>query len=69
MDEVTQAVATTKRLLKAQGLTYRDVARALKMSEASVKRVFANGSFTVERLGQVAHLVGLTLAELLAAEL
>jgi transcriptional regulator with XRE-family HTH domain len=66
VDEVTQAVATTKRLLKAQGLTYRDVARALKLSEASVKRVFANGSFTVERLGQIAHLVGFTLAELLA---
>jgi transcriptional regulator with XRE-family HTH domain len=66
VDEVTQAVATAKRLLKAQGLTYRDVARALKLSEASVKRVFANSSFTVERLGQVAHLVGFTLAELLA---
>lgn len=66
MNEVSQAIATVKRQLKAQGLTYRDVAAALGLSEASVKRVFAQETFTVERLAQIAHLVGFTLAELLA---
>jgi transcriptional regulator with XRE-family HTH domain len=66
MDEVSQTVATVKRLLKAQGLTYWDVGRALKLSEASVKRVFSNESFTVDRLSQIARLLGFTLAELLA---
>jgi len=63
--EVTQAIRTVKRHLKAQGLTYRDVAVALKLSEASVKRTFADESFTVERLSKVAHMLGFTLAELL----
>jgi transcriptional regulator with XRE-family HTH domain len=63
--EIVQLVATIKRELKAQGLTYKDVARALKVSEASVKRVFASERFTVSRLAQVSQLLGLTLAELL----
>lgn len=66
MHEVTQTIAAVKRQLKAQGLTYRDVASALGLSEASVKRVFARETFTVERLAQIAHLLGFTLAELLA---
>lgn len=63
--EIVQLVATIKRELKAQGLTYKDVAHALKVSEASVKRVFASERFTVARLAQVSQLLGLTLAELL----
>src|ERR1700683_4605620 len=63
--EIVQLVATIKRQLKAQGLTYRDVGRALKLSEASVKRVFASERFTVTRLAQVSQLLGFTLAELL----
>ena len=63
--EIVQLVATIKRELKAQGLTYKDVARALKVSEASVKRVFASERFTVARLAQVSLLLGMTLAELL----
>ena len=66
VNEVSQTIATVKRHLKAQGLTYRDVAAALKLSEASVKRVFARESFTVERLAAIARLLGFTLAELLA---
>ena len=63
--EIIQLVATLKRELKARGMTYRDVARALRLSEASVKRVFASERFTVARLAQVSQLLGLTLAELL----
>jgi transcriptional regulator with XRE-family HTH domain len=63
--EIVQLVATIKRQLKAQGLTYREVGRALKLSEASVKRIFASERFTVTRLAQVSQLLGFTLAELL----
>jgi transcriptional regulator with XRE-family HTH domain len=63
--EIVQLVATIKRQLKAQGLTYKEVGRALKLSEASVKRVFATERFTVMRLAQVSQLLGFTLAELL----
>jgi len=63
--EIVQLVATIKRQLKAQSLTYQDVGHALKLSEASVKRVFASERFTVTRLAQVSQLLGFTLAELL----
>ncbi len=64
MTEADQLISTLKKQLKSQGMTYRDVARALKLSEPSVKRLFASGRFTVERLVQVSNLLGFTLAEL-----
>lgn len=64
MTEAAQLIATLKKQLKNQGMTYRDVARALKLSEPSVKRLFASGRFTVERLVQISNLLGYTLAEL-----
>lgn len=64
MSESAQLISTIKRLLKSQGLTYRNVARALKLSEPSIKRLFASGSFTINRLVQVGNLLGYTLAEL-----
>jgi len=64
MTETERLVATLKRLLKARGLTYRAVATALGLSEPSVKRMFSRGAFTLERLAQVAALLGLTLAEI-----
>ncbi len=64
MTEADQLVSTLKKQLKTQGMTYRDVARALKLSEPSVKRLFASGRFTVERLVQICNFLGFTLAEL-----
>lgn len=64
MTETAQLIHTLKRLLKAHGMTYRDVARALDVSETSVKRLFASGRFTLERVVEIAQLLGYTLAEL-----
>ncbi|MFZ2162898.1 MAG: helix-turn-helix transcriptional regulator [Sideroxyarcus sp.] len=64
MPEAAQLIATLKKQLKSQGMTYRDVASVLKLSEPSVKRLFASGRFTVERLVQISNLLGFTLAEL-----
>lgn len=64
MSEAAQIVATIKKHLKSQGKTYRDVAQALNLSEPSVKRLFSTERFTVDRLVQVANLLGYTLAEL-----
>lgn len=72
MTEISRIVATVKKQLKNQGLTYRDVASALHLSEPSVKRLFASRRFTLERLAELGNLLGYTLAELtqqaLAAE-
>ena len=64
MTETDRLVATLKRLLRRQGLAYRDVAPALGLAESSVKRLFASGRFSLERIVQVARLLGYTLAEL-----
>jgi len=64
MSEVTQLVATLKRQLKQQGKTYRDVAAALGLSEPSVKRLFADENFSLDRLVDICNLLGFTLAEL-----
>jgi transcriptional regulator with XRE-family HTH domain len=65
MTQVAQLMSTIKRLLKARGLTYRDVGDALRLSEPSIKRLFAGQRMTLDRLAQVAELLGCTLAELL----
>ena len=63
--EIAHVIDTVKRQLKAQGKTYQDVARHLKLSEASVKRLFSSERFTVERLAEISGFLGFTLAELL----
>ena len=64
MTELQLLLTTVKRHLKARGLSYRDVAQALKLSEPSVKRLFSSGRITLERLIALAGLLDLTLAEL-----
>jgi transcriptional regulator with XRE-family HTH domain len=64
MTEATLLIVTIKQQLKKQGMTYRDVASALKISEPSVKRMLASGRLTIDRLVELCHLLGYTLAEL-----
>lgn len=65
MSELNNVLATTKQLLKRKGLTYRDLARALKLSEPTVKRMFATGNLSLGRLAQVSTILGLSMAELM----
>ena len=64
MSEAAQLIATIKKQLKSQEMTYRDLARALKISEPSIKRMFASGRLTIDRLVQISNFLGYTLAEL-----
>ncbi len=64
MTETDQLLATLKRRLKIQGMTYRDLAASLAVSEPSIKRMFASRRCTVDRLVEISHLLGFTLAEL-----
>jgi len=64
MADLALLIATIKRELKRQGLTYRDVAKSLHLSEASVKRLFSSRRLTVARLLEVSTLLGYTLADL-----
>lgn len=50
--------------LKARGMTYADVARALQLSEATVKRIFATRNCSLARLDALCDLVQVDIAEL-----
>jgi transcriptional regulator with XRE-family HTH domain len=64
MSQTIQWVETLKRCLKARGITYRDVAIALDLSEASIKRLFSERSFSIQRLEQICSLVDLSFSDL-----
>ncbi len=64
MSQTRQLVATLKRALKAHGKTYADVADQLELSEASVKRLFSEQSFSLRRLEQVCQLIGYEITDL-----
>lgn len=67
MADIQPLLHFIKRQLKSRGLTYRDVATGLGLSEPSVKRLFSIQRLTVARLSQLADYLGYTLAELVAA--
>ncbi|MDO6563158.1 XRE family transcriptional regulator [Amphritea sp. 1_MG-2023] len=64
MAQAAALIQTLKKQLKAQGKTYIDVAEALQLSEASVKRLFSEQNFTLQRLEIIADLAGLELTGL-----
>jgi transcriptional regulator with XRE-family HTH domain len=54
--------------LRAQGLTYRELATRLGVSEPTVKRDLSRGGFSLTRLDRICAVLDVSLAELLAGE-
>lgn len=67
MAQTSSLIKTLKKQLKAYGKTYADVAQLLELSEASVKRLFAEENFTLQRLEKICHFMGLELTDLMDA--
>lgn len=63
MAQRTSFVGELKHLLKERGLKYSDVARKLKLSHASVKRLFSRAEFSLERIDEICALVGLEMSD------
>lgn len=61
-----ELVDALKRFLRAQDLTYRDLASRLKLSEAAVKRMFSKRAMSLERLEQICDVLDVGLADLSA---
>ncbi|WP_454259897.1 helix-turn-helix domain-containing protein [Pseudoxanthomonas mexicana] len=55
-----------KRCLRAQELTYRELAARIRMSEAAVKRMFSRRAMSLQRLEQICEVLDVGLAELSA---
>lgn len=64
MKQTEAVVEALKRALKARGVTYAQVASALGLSQASVKRLFSTGHFTLDRFDQVCELARTSITEL-----
>jgi transcriptional regulator with XRE-family HTH domain len=64
MAQSTALVDTLKGALKSHGFTYADVARSLKLSEARVKRLFADSQFSLERLDAICKMMQMEITDL-----
>ncbi len=67
MSQTNALIATLKRLLKSQGKTYADVAIVLELSEASVKRLFAEKNFSLIRLDKLCTYLNMEISDLVKA--
>jgi len=54
-------VEALKKSVRTRGLTYAELARRIGLSEASVKRMFSRGSFTLARIEQILRALELEL--------
>lgn len=68
-------MATTATLIRAikqqlhhQGITYRELARRLKVSEPTIKRDLARGDFTLSRLDKICNVLSVTIEDLASAQ-
>lgn len=64
MRQTKQLVNALKKVIKSRGLTYDDIGKKLGLSEASVKRIFSQYSFSLERFEEIGSLVDVTVYDL-----
>ena len=64
INDVARLVETLKRIARTRGLTYATLASRVGLSEASVKRVFSQRTFTLARLAQFCDALEIDFAEL-----
>jgi len=65
MAQTSLIISTLKKTLKSHGKTYADVAKHLELSEASVKRMFAQQSFSLNRLDAICQMMDMEITELI----
>ena len=64
MTQTEEILDALKKQLRSRGLTYADVAQALEVSEASIKRLFSEQSFSLKRLEALCDFLGITIFDL-----
>ena len=57
-------ISTLKKELRRKGISYKDVAIALSLSEASIKNMFAKSHFSLERIDRICELIDMELSDL-----
>ena len=64
MTQTVELLQSLKKSLKAKGLNYRDLATALGLSEASIKRLFSEQSFSLKRLEEACRFLDMSIYDL-----
>jgi transcriptional regulator with XRE-family HTH domain len=64
MSAAGSIVQALRSALRQRGMTYRQLARAIKVSEPTVKRDFSRGNFSLNRLDRICDALQLSLADL-----
>jgi DNA-binding Xre family transcriptional regulator len=65
MAQTSLIINTLKKTLKSHGKTYAHVAKHLDLSEASVKRMFAQHSFSLHRLDEICKMLEMEITDLI----
>lgn len=63
MSQIDQFLNSLKRSLKAKNVLYRDLAKALGLSESSVKRILSNKSLSLERLEEICRVADISFSD------
>ena len=66
MTNSTRIVDALKRQLKVRGITYRQLAGQLGLSESAVKHMFSTGNFSLRRLDEVCAVLECDFGELVS---
>ncbi|MDE2430379.1 MAG: helix-turn-helix transcriptional regulator, partial [Burkholderiales bacterium] len=64
MLKATILIDALKRELRARNITYADLASRIDMSEASVKRMFSQKNFTLQRLDEILAATEISLRDI-----
>jgi DNA-binding Xre family transcriptional regulator len=56
-------MTSLKAIMKSRQITYRDLARRIRLSEASVKRIFSRATLSLARLGEICQALEVSLGE------
>jgi transcriptional regulator with XRE-family HTH domain len=64
MSQVAALLKTLRRELKAQGITYAEVATRLELSESSIKRMFSESKLSLGRLDALCQVAGMEISDL-----
>lgn len=61
----SSVIRVIKSELKLQGITYLEVAKYLKMSEAGVKKLFGKDDLSLSKLNSLSQVINISVAEIL----
>lgn len=64
MSQIDQFLNSLKRSLKAKNILYRDLAKALNLSESSVKRILSSKSLSLDRLEEICRVADISFSEI-----